>query len=218
VVDYLTLITYHPIGSQKRMTFIELVSYTGTFVFAITGALKARRHQMDIFGAALLAFVTAYGGGTIRDLLIGIRPLSWLNDYTALLLVVLAVAIVFIFNRKVLKLQRTIFITDAIGLGLFTVLGIHKCVQAHINSGYAVILGTIGASFGGLIADILSNTVPDLLKKGELYATACLIGGTIQILLEKKGVQDKMTMAICIFIVVSIRILSKWKRISLPEI
>jgi uncharacterized membrane protein YeiH len=200
------------------MTFIELVSYTGTFVFAITGALKARRHQMDIFGAALLAFVTAYGGGTIRDMLIGIRPLSWLNDYTALLLVVLAVAIVFIFNRKVLKLQRTIFITDAIGLGLFTVLGIHKCVQTQINSGYAVILGTIGASFGGLIADILSNTVPDLLKKGELYATACLIGGTIQILLEKKGVPDKMTMAICIFIVVSIRILSKWKRISLPEI
>jgi uncharacterized membrane protein YeiH len=200
------------------MTFIELLSYTGTFVFAITGALKARRHQMDIFGAALLAFVTAYGGGTIRDMLIGIRPLSWLNDYTALLLVVLAVAIVFIFNRKVLKLQRTIFITDAIGLGLFTVLGIHKCVQTQINSGYAVILGTIGASFGGLIADILSNTVPDLLKKGELYATACLIGGTIQILLEKKGVPDKMTMAICIFIVVSIRILSKWKRISLPEI
>jgi uncharacterized membrane protein YeiH len=200
------------------MTFIELLSYTGTFVFAITGALKARRHQMDIFGAALLSFVTAYGGGTIRDMLIGIRPLSWLNDYTALILVVLAVAIVFIFNRNVLKLQRTIFITDAIGLGLFTVLGIHKCVQTQINSGYSVILGTIGASFGGLIADILSNTVPDLLKKGELYATACLIGGTIQILLQKKGVHDNMTMAICIIIVVSIRILSKWKRISLPEI
>jgi uncharacterized membrane protein YeiH len=200
------------------MDFIEIVSYTGTFVFAITGTLKARRHQMDIFGAAMLAFVTAYGGGTIRDLLIGIRPLSWINDYTALVLVVVAVAIVFIFNQNVLKLQRTIFITDAIGLGLFTVLGIHKCLQADINSGYAVILGTIGASFGGLIADMLSNTVPDLLKKGELYATACLIGGTIQVLLEKQGVNDTLTMAICIFIVVAIRIVSKWKRISLPEI
>jgi uncharacterized membrane protein YeiH len=200
------------------MNFIEIVSYTGTFIFAVTGALKARRHQMDIFGAAMLAFVTAYGGGTVRDILIGIRPLSWINDYTALVLVVLAVFIVFMFNRNVLKLQRTIFITDAIGLGLFTVLGIHKCVQAEINSGYAVILGTIGASFGGLIADILSNTVPDLLKKGELYATACLIGGMIQILLEKQGINDKMAMGICIFIVVGIRILSKWKRISLPEI
>jgi uncharacterized membrane protein YeiH len=200
------------------MDFLNLVSYGGTFVFALTGALKARRHQMDIFGGALLAFVTAYGGGTIRDILIGIRPLGWINDYTALILVVLAVAFVFIFNQNVLKLQRTIFITDAIGLGLFTVLGIHKCFHAQINSGYAVILGTIGASFGGLLADILSNTVPDLLKKGELYATACLVGGTIQVLLEKQGFDEKMAMIICIFIVVVIRILSKWKRISLPEI
>jgi uncharacterized membrane protein YeiH len=173
---------------------------------------------MDIFGAALLAFVTAYGGGTIRDILIGIRPLSWINDYTALILVILAVALVFMFNQNVLKLQRIIFITDAIGLGLFTVLGIHKCFHAHINSGYAIILGTIGASFGGLLADILSNTIPDLLKKGELYATACLIGGTLQVLLEKQGVDEKRAMVICIFIVVAIRILSKWKRISLPEI
>lgn len=200
------------------MNFIEIVSYTGTLVFAITGALKARRHQMDIFGAAMLAFVTAYGGGTVRDILIGIRPLSWINDYTALFLVILAVVAVFIFNKNVLKLQRTIFITDAIGLGLFTALGIHKSISADINNGYAVILGTIGASFGGLLADILSNTVPDLLKKGELYATACLIGGTVQVLLEKQGVNDKITMAICICIVVIIRILSKWKRISLPEI
>lgn len=200
------------------MNFIEIVSYTGTLVFAITGALKARRHQMDIFGAAMLAFVTAYGGGTVRDILIGIRPLSWINDYTALFLVILAVVAVFIFNKNVLKLQRTIFITDAIGLGLFTALGIHKSISSDINSGYAVILATIGASFGGLLADILSNTVPDLLKKGELYATACLIGGTVQVLLEKQGVNDKITMAICICIVVIIRILSKWKRISLPEI
>jgi uncharacterized membrane protein YeiH len=200
------------------MDFVGIVSYTGTFVFAITGALKARRHHMDIFGAAMLAFGTAYGGGTVRDILIGIRPLSWINDYMALFLVILAVFIVFIFNRKVLKLQRTILITDAIGLGLFTVLGIQKSIAADINSGYAVILATIGASFGGLLADILSNTVPDLLKKGELYATACLIGGTIQILLEKQGVNDKITMVICICIVVFIRILSKWKRISLPEI
>jgi uncharacterized membrane protein YeiH len=173
---------------------------------------------MDIFGAAMLAFVTAYGGGTIRDLLIGIRPLGWINDYIALVLVVAAVVIVFIFNQNVLKMQRTIFITDAIGLGLFTVLGVYKCLQADINSGYAIILGTIGASFGGLIADILSNTVPDLLKKGELYATACLIGGTTQVILVKQGVNDKLTMAICIFMVVFIRIMSKRKRISLPEI
>jgi uncharacterized membrane protein YeiH len=200
------------------MDFVTIISYSGTFVFAITGALKARRHQMDIFGAAMLAFVTAYGGGTIRDLLIGIHPLSWINDYLALILVVLSVVIVFVFNQKVLKLQSTIFITDAIGLGLFTVLGVYKCLHSDINIGYAIILGTIGASFGGLIADILCNTVPDLLKKGELYATACLIGGTFQVFLEKLYTNQNITMTLSIFMVVIIRILSKWKRISLPEI
>jgi uncharacterized membrane protein YeiH len=200
------------------MDFLNLLSYGGIFIFALTGALKARRHQMDIFGAALLAFVTAYGGGTIRDLLIGIRPLSWINDYTALLLVILAVALVFLFSQEVTKLKKIIFITDAIGLGLFTVLGVSKCLNADINGGYAIILGTIGASFGGLLADILSNTIPDLLKKGELYATACIVGGTIQVLLEKQGINDKLTMIIVIFIIVFIRIVSKWKRITLPEI
>jgi uncharacterized membrane protein YeiH len=200
------------------MDFIQSIAYIGTFVFAVSGALKARKHQMDIFGAALMAFVTAYGGGTLRDLLIGIRPLSWMNDYTALFLVGLALSFVFIFSKNTLKFQRIIFITDAIGLGFFTALGIHKSLLCGINSGYAVIMGTIGATFGGLLCDVLSNTVPDLLKKGELYATACLIGGIIQVLLEKQGVNEKIALGTCIFIVVSIRIISKWKRIYLPEI
>jgi uncharacterized membrane protein YeiH len=200
------------------MDFIQLIGYIGTFVFAVSGALKARKHQMDIFGAALMAFVTAYGGGTLRDLLIGIRPLGWMNDYTALFLVVLALCFVFIFSQSTQKFQRTIFITDAIGLGLFAALGVHKSLLSSINGGYAVIMGTIGATFGGLLCDILSNNVPDLLKKGELYATACLIGGVIQVALEKQGVHEKITLGTCIFIVVSIRIISKWKRISLPEI
>jgi uncharacterized membrane protein YeiH len=200
------------------MDFIQSIAYIGTFVFAVSGALKARKHQMDIFGAALMAFVTAYGGGTLRDLLIGIRPLSWMNDYTALFLVGLVLSFVFIFSKNTFKFQRIIFITDAIGLGFFTALGIHKSLLADINSGYAVIMGTIGATFGGLLCDVLSNTVPDLLKKGELYATACLFGGTIQVLLERQGVHEKGAVGTCIFIVVSIRIISKWKRIYLPEI
>jgi uncharacterized membrane protein YeiH len=200
------------------MDFLQSIGYIGTFVFAVTGALKARKHQMDIFGAALMAFVTAYGGGTLRDLLIGIRPLGWMNDYMALFLVALALGFVFIFSKNTHKLQRIIFISDAIGLGFFTALGIHKSLLANINCGYAVIMGTIGATFGGLLCDIISNNVPDLLKKGELYATACLIGGTIQVLLERQGIHEKITLGTCIFIVVSIRIISKWKRIYLPEI
>jgi len=201
-----------------NMDFIQIISYFGTFVFAITGALKARKYQMDVLGAAVMAFVAAYGGGTVRDILIGIRPLGWMNDYLALFLVTLAVAIIFMFNKKEIKFQRTIFITDAMGLGFFTALGIFKSLQAGVNGGYAIIMGTIGATFGGLLTDIISNTVPDLLKKGELYATACLIGGTIHILLHKQGVDDKTTLVVCMLIVMVVRIVSKWKRVSLPEI
>ena len=200
------------------MNFLTIIIYTGTFVFAVTGALKARAHHMDIFGASVLAFVTAYGGGTTRDLLIGIRPVNWVNDYIALVLVISAVVIVSLVNKNMTRFKRTIFITDAIGLGMFTVAGIEVSLQHGVNELYAVVMGVISATFGGLIADILSNTVPDLLKRGELYATACLLGGTVYILLYKAGINDNINLVICVIIVVAIRIISKFKRLSLPEI
>jgi uncharacterized membrane protein YeiH len=200
------------------MNGLSFITYLGTFIFAITGALKARTYQMDLFGALVLAFVTAYGGGTVRDVLIGIRPVSWLNDYIPLLLVVAAVVLVFVLKEKAGYAKRTIFITDAIGLGLFTVLGIQKSLEAGINSGYTIIMGAISATFGGFLADIISNKVPDMLKRGELYATACLVGGFTQVVLAHNDVAEDLNLGICIVIVVGIRIVSKWKRIYLPEI
>lgn len=200
------------------MTLVEIIAYTGTFVFAVTGALKARTHHMDIFGALVLAFVTAYGGGTVRDLLIGIRPVNWVNDYIALALVLSAVIIVSMVKQNFIQFKRTIFITDAIGLGLFTIAGIEISVQHGVNLVYAVVMGVISATFGGMIADILSNTVPDLLKRGELYATASLIGGIIYVFLLKQGITHETDELICVAIVVGIRIISKIKRLTLPEI
>lgn len=200
------------------MNLLDIISYTGTFVFAVTGALKARTYHMDIFGAAVLGFVTAYGGGTTRDLLIGIRPVNWVNDYFALSLVVSAVIIVSLVNRNFIKLRKAIFITDAIGLGMFTTAGIEISLQHGVNSLYAIIMGVISATFGGLIADILSNTVPDLLKRGELYATACLIGGVIYILMIKFNAGNELSLVTCIAIIVAVRIISKIKRLRLPEI
>lgn len=200
------------------MTLVEIIAYTGTFVFALTGALKARTHHMDIFGALVLAFVTAYGGGTVRDLLIGIRPVNWVNDYIALALVLSAVIIVSLVKQNFIQFKRTIFITDAIGLGLFTIAGIEISVQHGVNLVYAVVMGVISATFGGMIADILSNTVPDLLKRGELYATASLIGGIIYTILLKQGITHETDELICVAIVVAIRIISKIKRLTLPEI
>ena len=200
------------------MNLIQLIMYTGIFIFAVTGALKARTHHMDVFGGAVIAFATAYGGGTIRDLLIGVRPVNWVNDYLALALVVGAVIIVSFFNSDQIRFKKTIFFTDAIGLGMFTAAGIERSIAYDINDGYAIIMGVITATFGGLLADILCGEKPDLLKRGELYATACAIGGLIYILLKKAGLENNTGLFICVCVVVFVRIFSKRKRLRLPEI
>ena len=200
------------------MKVLDIVSYTGIFVFAITGALKARTFKMDIFGAAVLAFVTAYGGGTLRDLLIGVRPVNWVNDNIALLLVCLATGITFIFKSNFREFRRIIFYTDAAGLGLFTIAGIEKSLLVGINGEYAVVMGVITSTFGGLIADILCNAVPNLLKRGELYATASFVGGIIYIALKQVPLDYNTNLIVCVIMVVGIRIYSKRKRLTLPEI
>lgn len=199
------------------MNLVIFFAYSGTFVFALTGALKARTQQMDVFGGAVLAFATAYGGGTIRDLLIGLKPVNWINDYLALGLVMGAAILAFLFKGNIHQYKRTIFITDAIGIGLFTASGIEISLANGLNSAYAVLMGVISATFGGLLADVLRNEVPDLLKRGELYATACLAGGIIYILLQHYFPDSNFNLAVCVACIVLIRIISKWKRLKLPQ-
>lgn len=198
---------------------LTLLVYTGTFVFALTGALKARTHAMDVFGGVVLAFVTAYGGGTLRDLLIGIRPVNWINDVTVLALVLGATLIVFVLRKNLVRFRKTIFVTDAIGLGLFTLLGLERSASAGLNDAYSVMMGVISATFGGLLADVLSNEVPALLKRGEVYATACLAGGIVYVLMRDYGpFATWFNTWFCVAVITGIRILSKLKGWRLPGV
>jgi len=200
------------------MSFLEIITYTGVFVFALTGAFKARSYKMDVFGGIVLAFVTAYGGGTLRDMLIGVKPVNWINDNIALVLVFAGTVFTFLLKENVSRIKRTIFFTDAIGLGLFTAWGIEVALENGLNGFYSLVMGVITATFGGLIADILCSSVPNLLKKGELYATACAIGGAAYLLLRKIPLDHNINLSICVLIVVGIRIYSKRKRLMLPDI
>jgi uncharacterized membrane protein YeiH len=200
------------------MTLLNIITYTGTFVFALTGALKARKFKMDIFGGLVVAFATAYGGGTIRDLLIGVRPVNWVNDYFALGLVFAGAIITFLVKEGVNKFSKTIFFSDALGIGLFTAAGIEVALRNGVNDTYALIMGVISATFGGLLADIFCNDVPNLFKKGELYATACAIGGGIYLLLKNTAIHKDVNLVICVLLVLFIRIYSKRNRLQLPNI
>ncbi len=200
------------------MTFLQVITYIGTFVFALTGAFKARTYRMDIFGGLVVAFATAYGGGTIRDLLIGIRPVNWVNDNIALILVFAGTAITFLLKENVNRFKRTIFFTDAAGLGLFTAAGIEVALRNGLNDGYSLVMGVMTATFGGLLADVFCNAVPNLFKRGELYATACAIGGAVYLLLRRTTIDNNLNIAICVLLIIGIRIYSKRKRLMLPEI
>lgn len=199
------------------MTAVDLILYIGIFVFALTGALKARSHRMDILGASVLAFATAYGGGTLRDLLIGIRP-GWINDPIALWLVGGAVGVVFLLRQNIERFEKIFFITDAIGLGMFTIGGIERSLAHGITESYALVLGVVSASFGGLIADLLSGRVPSLLQKGELYATAAALGGLLFIFIRYLPLAPNVALAICVAAVIGIRVLSVSRKIELPHI
>jgi uncharacterized membrane protein YeiH len=120
---------------------------------------------MDIFGGIVLAFVTAYGGGTLRDLLIGVKPVNWINDNIALILVFAGTAFTFLLKENVSRFKRTIFYTDAIGLGLFTAWGIEGRIKKWLNDIYSLVMGVITATFGGLIADILMQCNSQFAKK-----------------------------------------------------
>jgi uncharacterized membrane protein YeiH len=200
------------------MKLLDIITYTGIFIFSITGALKARTYRMDIFGAIVLAFITSYGGGTLRDVLIGRLPVNWINDNIALLLVFAATGITFFFELNFRLFRKMIFYTDAFGLGLFTAVGIEVSLTKGLNEFYAVVMGVITATFGGLIADIFCNAVPNLLKRGELYATACAIGGILYASLRYVGFNYDTNLIICILVIAGIRIYSKRKRLMLPEI
>mgnify|MGYP003582065132 CR=1 len=201
------------------MSFVEIITYIGIFVFALAGSLKARGANLDIFGGIVVAFVSSYGGGTLRDLLLGIKPVNWINDNFALALVFAGTAITFLVKDKLNHFRRTIFFTDAIGLGLFTAAGIEVAYRMGANDIYSLIMGVITATFGGLIADIFCGYTPALLRKGELYATACAIGGLLFILVNKLlHFPRNVDLAICVVMVVAIRIYTKRKRLMLPNI
>lgn len=196
---------------------IYMIDIAGTFVFAISGALAASEKRFDIFGAGILALVTAVGGGTLRDLLIGSTPVGWMKDLNYLLVIVLAVVVSYFFKSRILQLRRTMFLFDTIGIGLFTVLGLQKTLGLGLSPVIAVMMGAVSAVFGGVLRDVLSNEVPLIFRK-EIYATACLAGGVVFLLLQWAWKAAGLNMLLTIVLIIVIRILAVRKHWSLPVI
>ena len=196
--------------------FLSIIDILGTFSFAVSGAFLAMQKKLDPFGVLVLSFVTAIGGGTLRDMMIGNLPVSWLRNETAAIVIFSSAIATLFFGRFLKQFTTTLFLFDALGLGLFTIIGIELGIDKHFSIGVCIALGTITACFGGVIRDVLLNDVPLLFRK-EIYAMACIAGGLIYFLFKELNLDPSLSKIICILIIFIIRVLAVRYKISLPQ-
>ncbi len=195
--------------------FIYYLDLAGTFAFAVSGALSGIEKRYDIFGVLFVGFITALGGGTTRDLLLGAAPVSWMHNITYLYVVLFGVVITFLTYRHIMKWRKTLFLFDSIGLGVFTIVGIKKTLEAGLSWEIAIMMGVISAVLGGILRDVFNNEEPLILHK-EIYATACFAGGLLAFGLNRVGIIPSVQIPVAIATIIVIRILAVRLHWSLP--
>ena len=198
------------------MDFVTIIDYIGTFAFAISGVRLAARKNFDIFGAYVVGFVTAVGGGTIRDMMLSQTPF-WMLQPSYIIVTALALVTVIILRKWLVRLNYTFFFFDALGLGLFTVVGIEKTLGAGFPMWVAMIMGCITGAAGGMLRDIFINEIPLIFRK-DIYAMACIGGGFFYWICRKLGAPDIATQSIAALSVVLIRVLCVHFKINLPSL
>lgn len=199
-----------------EIKFITIIDFIGTFAFAISGIRLASAKRFDWFGAYVVGVVTAVGGGTLRDMMLGITPF-WMLDGFYLIVSAFALLFALIFRKFLVHMNNTIFWFDAIGLGLFTVVGIEKSLSFEFPMWVAIIMGTLTGAAGGILRDTLINEVP-LVFRSDLYAIACVFGGVVYWCCMKIGVAAIPTQIISAMSVIVLRVIAAHYHIALPTL
>ena len=197
------------------MILFDFLDLLGTMAFATSGALMAINKKFDPFGVFIVAFVTALGGGTLRDVLIGRAPVGWMLETYYVYTILITVIITILFRKQIKYLTKSMFLFDTIGLGVFTIMGTQLGVESHFNPIISIALGTMTAAFGGIIRDILCNQIPVIFRE-EIYATAAIIGSITFLILNKFNIDINIIYVITISIVIAIRLIAVKFHLSLP--
>jgi len=198
------------------MNLLYLLDLIGTVAFAASGAWAGVRRGMDLFGVLVLGMVTAIGGGTLRDLLLGDLPPFCLRNETYLWLPVMVALLVFAAHRFFPKIEHPLLYLDAIGLGTFVVIGTGKAISFQTGPLGAVLMGVMTGTAGGVLRDVLSNEVP-LIMRREIYASACIIGGTLLVILQLFAVDKNVSLLLAAGSVILLRVLAIHYNWSLPK-
>lgn len=195
-------------------TLSLIIEIVGTIAFAISGIRLAAAKKFDWFGAYIVGLVTAIGGGTLRDILLGTTPF-WMVNGWYLTVTGISLLYVILFRRQLVRLNSTFFFFDTIGLALFVVIGIQKTLEFEFPMWIAIIMGTITGAFGGVVRDILINEVPLIFRK-DVYGTACIAGGIIYWITYSAGTTSAVQQLSCAFTVIIIRLLAVKYKWSIP--
>lgn len=201
-----------------EISVFSVLDVLGTFAFAISGATLAIKKEFDVFGIFVLAFVTAIGGGTVRDLLIGSTPVEWMDNTVLITTILSGALLTILFNPYMQRMNFFVYLFDALGLGLFTVAGIEKAMDYDLNIFICITLGAISATFGGLLRDIITGDKPMLLTRKEIYAVASASGGCLYFLLEALQVPKGVFIPVCIVFIFLVRHITHRYKLTLPTL
>lgn len=194
--------------------FAQILDFIGTLAFAISGIRLASAKRFDLFGAYVVGLATAIGGGTIRDLMLGLQPF-WMTNAFYLVCTAIGLLWVIVFRRFLVRQNNTWFLFDTIGLALFTVTGIEKTIGAGFPFWTAIIMGAITGAGGGVLRDVFINEVPLIFRK-EIYALACVIGGVVYYICHISGMTNVASGIICGAVVILCRVLAVYYKWHLP--
>lgn len=193
-----------------------VIDLVGIAVFAISGALAAGRKSLDLLGVLVLATVTAVGGGTLRDLLLGRLPIFWLTDPSYLLVILVSALATVAWAGRWRVPETALQVADALGLALFSVAGAQIAMSRGLPVASCVLLGTVTGAAGGMVRDILSAEVPLVLRKGNLYASAAIAGTLLYAALERAGVADPLPAFAGMALIAALRLVAIWRGLTLP--
>lgn len=196
---------------------LNYISIGGSFALAISGALKAMGRKFDPFGVLIIAFVTAVGGGTLRDILLTEKSVFWLQETPYIYFIIAGTFMALIFRKRLSYFHKTLMFFDAIGLALYTIIGVQIGIDHELSFINCIILGTLTGAFGGVVRDILVNEVPVIFHK-EIYATVSIVGGLFYWTLYQFGVSNPILQIIPILFIITARIIIMYYNISFPSI
>lgn len=203
---------------QWGETLRLLVELAGTAAFALSGVLEGARKKLDAVGICVVGFLAAFGGGTLRDLLLDQRPFFWVRHVEMLWAVMLIclLSMLFLRSQHLALTQKTIAIPDALGLGLFAATGVDLALGAHMPALVAVLMGVITGVFGGVLRDIVCNEIPTTFRDHQPYAVCAFVGGWAYLGVWELGAPGWLALLTCLLVTAGLRGLSLWRQWRLP--